>query len=1257
MIRFQLTSLMVLGCMAHMTHAQPDWENEQVIGINKLPPRATSFPFPDRGSAIKGTRHDTPWFESLNGDWKFRWSRDPDSRPTDFWRADYDVSGWDTIPVPSNWQLHGYGTPIYTNTVYPFKVDPPRVMGDPPKHYTNDDARNPVGSYRRTFTVPEGWDGRRVFVQFDGVNSAFYLWVNGREVGYSQGSRTPAIFDLTDHLVEGENTLAAEVYRYSDGSYLEDQDFWRLSGIFRDVYLWSADDLHVRDFFAHPRLDRDHRDAELTVDVEIENAAGQPRAFTVEAELVDASGQTVGRAASPTLNVDPGTSQSLTTPAIRVSAPAKWTAETPNLYRLVLTLRDGQGRAVEMTGCNVGFRTVEVAGGQLKVNGQPIYIKGVNRHDHDPVTGHNVPVEDMIADIVTMKRLNINTVRTSHYPNDPRFYDLCDRYGMYVIDEANIESHGMGYREESLAKKPSWGKAHMDRTRRMVERDKNHPSIIIWSLGNEAGNGVNFHQTYDWIKQRDPSRPVQYEQGDIDRNTDIFVPMYAPADRMARHGRERPDVPGILCEYVHAMGNSLGNFQDYWDVFERYPNLQGGCIWDWMDQGILREVGSAHVVTDSADEALTGLVLGSFNEDGVTGAVRIEGGEALDITGPLSIQVEFKGRQADGFCPLVSKGDHQYLLRLDHHGVSFVLHAGEWRNLVVPYDDAGLTDGWNRVAAVYDGETMALYANGQPIGRGEAPARIDAGPHAVNLGRNSEMTDRVSGLPIREAAIYARALTPAEAAGPIDAVNADGRVLHMDLTRVSDEKVSLSRNGETHYYAYGGDFGDQPNDRNFCFNGVVGPDRTPHPHAYEVFKVYQNIKTTSRDAAAGAFEVFNRFYFTNLDAFEGAWVLREDGVEVEAGGLGRLDVPPQQRRPIDVPVDASAYDGELMLTVFFRLPEDTAWADAGHVVAWDQFLVRPARPDRTPSAADAAADGPVLSESDDAYTITAGPAVITINRTTGAVDAYGLDGRPVFARPLTPSFFKAPNDNQWARGQNLWRTEFGPLNNAAETLIIEQVRAAPASPTDGVVRVEADARIPIGDGGSKYTLTYTVDAQGVLTVLADYIPGTGETYKLPRFGMTFAVPQALNTVAWYGRGPHETYADRKTGAEIARYVRPAEQMAYDYPRPQDNGNRTDTRWFSLTDAEGAGVRVTADVPAMRGAPLSFSVWPYAMQDLLRAHYPADLPRRPFNTVFVDLAVHGVGGDNSWGASTWDKYTLPGDQRYQLGFRIEPATEP
>jgi beta-galactosidase len=557
-----------------------DWENPRVVAINTEPPHATLMPFPSREAAIGQRPEQSAFFLSLNGAWRFHWAPRPADRPRSFYRDDFDDRAWGDILVPGTVEWQGHGKPLYIDEGYTFKADPPRV---PP-----DD--NPVSSYRRSFDVPSAWAGREVFIHFAGVSSAFYLWVNGQRVGYSEDSRTPAEFQITRYLRPGTNRLAVEVYRYSDGSYLECQDFWRLSGIFRDVFLFTTPTSHIRDFWARAGLDDRFRDGVLDLDVDLarfDDGATASRAVAVD--LLDPDGRSVWSAPKRLATTLGGREHGAVRLAEVIPGVRAWTAETPHLYRLLMTLEDEAGRELETVTARVGFRRVEIAGGLLRVNGAPISIRGVNRHEHDPNRGYTIGEDLMLADIRLMKQFNINAVRTSHYPSDPRWYELCDEHGLYVVDEANIESHGISFDpDKTLANNPDWMEAHLDRTRRMVERDKNHPSVIVWSLGNEAGDGINFQATSAWIKRRDPGRPVQYEPAERRAHTDIYAPMYARPYELERYALENPDRPLILCEYAHAMGNSVGNLQDYWDVIDRHLQLQGGFIWDWADQGVWR---------------------------------------------------------------------------------------------------------------------------------------------------------------------------------------------------------------------------------------------------------------------------------------------------------------------------------------------------------------------------------------------------------------------------------------------------------------------------------------------------------------------------------------------------------------------------------------------------------------------------------------------------------------------------------------------
>lgn len=564
--------LAIFGCTSYKSYkdvpwdekAPADWENPAVSEINRMAPRAYFIPFANEQEVNRDNIWNSSLIQSLNGEWQFHLAQNPSERPFYFYKDDFDTRDWTTIKVPANWECEGFEYPIYTNVKYPHAKTPPTIQ----KHY------NPVGSYKRNFSIPDNWSGKDIILHFGAAGSAVYVWVNEQQVGYFEDSKTPSEFNITPYLKSGENTLAVEIFKWSDASYLEDQDFWRLAGITRDVFLMARNPLHVKDFKVISTLADNYTTGVFEVETELE----APKQGNVNVVLKD--GERVIE--SQTQETDSKVVVKSTIPNVK-----QWTAETPYLYELLITLTDENDKVIEVIRQDVGFRSIEIKDATLLVNGQYVYLKGVNLHEHHEVNGHVVDEATMLKDIEVMKSHNVNAVRTSHYPQPERWYELCNRYGLYVIDEANIESHGMGYGAESLAKDPAWKEAHLYRTRNMYQRDKNQPSIIIWSLGNEAGNGVNFDATYDYLKSMDSSRPVQYEQAGNGRNTDIMCPMYARIEGMRKYAQEVAEKPYIQCEYAHAMGNSVGNFKDYWDLIESEENLQGGFIWDWVDQGLL----------------------------------------------------------------------------------------------------------------------------------------------------------------------------------------------------------------------------------------------------------------------------------------------------------------------------------------------------------------------------------------------------------------------------------------------------------------------------------------------------------------------------------------------------------------------------------------------------------------------------------------------------------------------------------------------
>jgi len=1239
-VAFLLGGIAYIGC----AEEPPDWENPAVFNIGKESPHATLMIYPDVKTALRGNRAASPYFESLDGTWKFYWVPKPADRPKDFYKADFDDSGWAEIPVPSNWQIHGYGIPIYVNIRYPWNpTNPPKIPHD----------NNPVGSYRRTFAVPESWDGRQVFLHFDGVESAFYAWVNGQKVGYNQGSRTPAEFNITRYLKKGRNLLAVEVYRWCDGSYLEDQDFWRLSGIFRSVYLYSTPELHVRDFTVVTELDQQYRDAALKLDVAVHNYGPKPLQGEVEIVLLDTAsepaaapgGRPLFAPVQKSLSAQPGKDTTVRFTQ-NVANPRKWTAETPNLYTLLIALKDSAGKLLEVVPWRIGFRKVELKGGQLLLNGRAVIFKGTNRHEHDPDTGHYVSRESMIRDIKLMKQSNINAVRTSHYPNTPLWYELCDQYGIYLIDEANIESHGMGYGARSLAKDPAWQAAHLDRTERMVRRDKNHPSIIVWSLGNEAGDGVNFAATYKWIHENDPTRPVQYER--TGSNTDIHCPMYANPGRVAAYAQGNPDKPLILCEYAHAMGNSVGNLWKYWDAIYKYPKLQGAYVWDWVDQGLRKPIPGVSTVKDKSPFGLIGRVVGKLvkrqGQTGLSGYVVLPDVPQLDITGKqITLEARLFPAPTQLDSPFILKGDTQYGLKQKADMLEFFVHTpsakGTWVVATAPLPNDWY-DKWHHVAGTYDGRKLTLYCDGKPLATQQYGAAINHCPLPVNIGRNSRYTNRrLSGI-IAAARIYDRALSAEE----LDAENrkpAEGCVLWLELDHVDPQ---AGRSGS--FFAYGGDFGPPgtPSDGNFCMNGLVAADRTPHPSLFQVKKVYQPIRLKAVDLAAGKVEILNGYDFIDLGHVECCWEVKADGRIVDSGTLPPLSIPPGGKQVVTIPLRLPQPKPgvEYWLDILFRLKKDNPWAEAGHVVACQQFKLPIHEPPRQVDLSKM--PDLAVAESSNLVTLSGDDFSITFDKRLGTFSSLKYQKIELVRRGLLPNFYRAPIDND--RGNKMPK-RCGVWRTAGKDWKVERVEVKRLGPK--AARVDVAARLPNVE--ADYRVAYTVLGSGDVLVDVHYQARGKKLPEMPRFGMQMAILGGFETMTWYGRGPQESYWDRKDGYAVGLHRGSVDGQFVDYSRPQENGNKTDVRWVTLTNDRGIGLLAV-------GMPLlNVSARHYEDGDLQSAGHSYELTRRDFITLNLDYRQMGVGGDNSWGARPHAEYLLTA-KSYRYKFRLRPysATE-
>lgn len=1025
------------GLQFHDVLAREDWQNQTITHLNRLAAHPTFASWRDLRAARENQR--SAQRRLLDGQWQFAYARSPFKVDASWLESDLAESRSTT--VPSNWQMAGYDAPIYTNVRYPIETTPPRVPEE-----------NPTGCYSLTFSVEENWraEGQTQII-FDGVNSAFHLWCNGEWIGYSQDSRLPAAFDLSAALKPGENRLCVMVMRWSAGTWLEDQDMWRMSGIFRSVWLLHKPALHLSDVQLTPELDALYRDAELVVNVSVDGLNQQPENLTINVELWDDNEQVASHRqplGSPTID-ERGNYAERAVMRLPVARPVLWSAETPHCYRAVVSLWCGD-TLIEAEAWDIGFRRVEISNGLLKLNGKPLLIRGVNRHEHHPERGQVVTEEDMVQDILLMKQHNFNAVRCSHYPNVPRWYELCNRYGLYVVDEANIETHGM-VPMNRLSDDPAWLPAWSARVTRMVQCNRNHPSIIIWSLGNESGGGGNHEAMYHWLKRNDSSRPVQYEGGGANSTTtDILCPMYARVESdllipavpkwgikkwISLPGEQRPL---ILCEYAHAMGNSLGNYADYWQAFRDYPRLQGGFVWDWADQAITKT-----------------------------------------------------------------------------------------------FDDGSV--GW----------------------------------------------------------------------------------------------------------AYGGDFGDKPNDRQFCMNGLVFPDRRPHPSLIEAMHAQQYFQFALVSQNPLCISLTSEYLFRTTDNEELHWRVQAAG-ETIATGRTTLALAPEAHAELTLSEELTLPAGakEVWLTLEVIQPAPTAWSDAGHRVAWQQFSLA------TPLVLQAfspAAEGPELIHSDTAWTVRSGEQQWIIDRQSGLLTHWQVDGKEQLLTPLRDQFVRAPLDNDIGVSEveridpNAWveRWKSAGLYHLTARCVQCDAQRLPHE-------VVIDSRWHYLRHDDVVIVSHwrmTFDAQGKLHLAIDG-ERAGTLPPLPRVGLHFQVPDQRIPVSWLGFGPHENYPDRRTSACFSRWERPLDEMSTPYIFPTENGLRCDNKAL-----DWGRWHVSGD--------FHFSVQPYSTKQLMETDHWHWMQPEDGVWITLDGQHMGVGGDDSWTPSVLQQWLLLETRwQYQLTLHFQ-----
>jgi len=1002
--------LLILLFSELFSQVKPEYQDPAVNSINKTTPGSLLVSYANEESSLHSP-DENPFYLLLNGDWEFQYLQDIAKTPESFYQPKFKTENWDSIQVPDTWQCNGYDQHQYTNVTYPFPSDPPFIPEDVP-----------VGLYRKWFQVSEDWLSRTTYLNFDGVESAIYLWVNGTFVGYSEDSRTTASFDITKYLVKGENLIAAKVLKWCDGSYLEDQDIWRMNGIYRDVYLLSKNPTHIQDL----SIQTDFRESFQKSDLKIETKLSEKLqdGYVIDYHVYDENGLVFARLDGS----QSGLSQ------IEVVRPMLWSAETPHLYKLVAILKDAHGKTLDVVVQRFGFREIRILNGQICINGKPIYFKGVDRHEFDPFLGRVMTRESMLRDLRLMKQHNINAVRTSHYPNTPVWYDLCDEYGIYLWDEANVEAHGLRH---ALASSSDWTQSFVERGINMVRRDKNHPSVIVWSMGNECGKGKNFFAVRDAILEIDSSRPIHYEE--MGPDFDIVSYMYPSLERLLEMHDENPDKPIVPCEYSHSMGNGTGGLADYWRLMRSHPRMQGGFIWDWADK--------------------------------------------------------------------------------------------------------------------------ALY--------------------------------------------------------------------------------KTTENGEP-FWAYGGDYHDEPNDGSFCLNGIVFPDRTPKPALSEVKKVYQNVHFNLLDSDRGEMQVFNENSYVSLDRYEVRYRIFTARKELSCGIVPLSTLPlSKETFHLQFPDEIALTEDEVFLKVSVHLRENNDWASCGYEIAFDQFLLKAATPPERMIVSEPACYE--VSESDENVHVKGEDFDLIFDKTKGTFQNMNFAGKRLFKDGIHLRFWRTPTDTDTREKGYITSKALGldTLTEKVHSVLVETSETGFVS-----IAVSLDYLNAKNDTMVNAWIVYDILNSGELQVDIRY-QASSVVSEFIRIGMQMTVDENFSNVRWFGDGPHENYPDRKDGAPAGLYASNVYDLFTRYCVPQGNGNRGETRWLILQDSEGNGVRFS--MPDASFFNFSASHFPDALVE--QARHVSDLI--PVEDILLNLDLHQKGiGCATCGPPTRKPYLIE-EMLGHFAFRILP----
>jgi len=1193
-------------------------ENTKVFELNQEAGHVPLVPYRSIDEAIKNSQSDAASFLSLDGTWKFHFANTPEGTPDNFFSENFNDRKWDTIHVPSNWEMQGFGDPIFRNTKTPFTPNPPYI----PREY------NPTGSYRKTFIIPGSWKDKEVFLRMEKTASASFVWINGREVGYNEGAQEPAEYNISKFLKPGKNIIAVNVYKYSDGYYLEGQDYWRLAGIFDDVWLFAAPKTHIFDWYATTDFDKSYTDSRLDLKVDVKNYfRGIADNFTIKTTLFNSDKKVIKTLVSDKFSIPAGSTQTVKM-SDEIKNPAKWSAEHPNLYVLTFELVNSSGKTEEVINGRIGFKKTEILNQVYYLNGVPVKLNGINSHMQHPTLGHTMNEETIRKDFSLLKQFNINCVRTSHYPPVIKYLDLADEYGIYIVDETGDEAHASEY----LSERKEWEEMYRERARRMVLRDRNHPSVLFWSAGNESGEGENICAVIDEGKKYDRTRYWMYGGNAFSHKCEeIIGPRYPRIMDLITKVFLVPDSidprPSFLDEYLAVTGNGGGGLDDYWEAFYSHPRSMGGAIWDFVSTGLTEKIRS---LKDGSENNVQVNVMGraklvpgadgkGIDLNGHDQWVEVYRDKSLEINGDqltLSLRV-FPRSLSSSAGTLITKGNWQFgLHQIRKDSLEFYITTGQ-RHTVQIALPGNWEYNWHHVVAVYNGYEILLMIDGKKSNSIPVSGNILNTPFPVNIGRNAEIHGQETMVYICDAiidqvGIFSQNISPDLLQNPSNELKKKA-ALWLDFEEITE-------GGNFFSYGIGA--------RTY---GAIWPDRRPEPEMWQIKKSGQPVTVKMTSADKGEVEIINRYLFTNLNELQAEWVLQADGDIIEKGIIP-VDLEPQKNKVVSIPYKKPEIkEGvEYRLLVSFLQKGTTLWAKPGFEIAWDQMELpwyKPVQEMRSVSSTLL-----TVKEEGDKVIISGKSFSYIFNKKTGMMTSMQLLGKDLLKRGPDLNVWRAPLANEtdewgfWSANNKHKSDGFG-ITPATEWYstgldklqsINDLFNVKSIDEKNVIVEVKNVTLLGSGKGAFLNHYIYQIDSNGEITIDHSVVPDGDMPSWLPRIGLVWILDKSLGNVQWYGRGPQENYPDRKSGYKTGVYKSTVVGMYEPYLIPQDYGLRTDNRWVRMTDGKGAGLEFRGD------KLFNFSAQPYSTENLTKALYTYQL--MPFDgiTFNLDYATSGVG---------------------------------